>query len=354
MMRSLPSRSAATMVLFAAAAVPLLAAEPVPAGAAMPTPQTTSAASPATTTPSPVPTHAARTHTTDPDYVLGPGDSVSIRVADLQEITDRTVGIDPDGYIDLPLAGHFQASGDTLEGFKKVLAGKLQRYITDPQITVSLLQNQNRPVSIIGAVNAPGVHQLEGPKRLVEVISLAGGVRADAGDKVFITRENSWGRIPLPDTKEDTTQGFSTASVSIDDLLGAKHPSDNIVIEPNDIISIPRAEVVYVVGQVRRSGGFPLSSHHSLSLLQALSLAEGLAPDAASKKSHILRATDGDPNKVTEVPVDVKSILDGKAPDVQLYANDVLFVPNSAAKTTSRRALDTVLQTAMGLAIYAH
>ena len=324
-----------------AAALPAWAAQPVLAL------QTASVPSVATA-------HATRTVAADPAYVLGPGDSISIRVGDLQEITDRTIRIDPNGYIDLPLAGHFQASGQTLESFKQVLAGRLKRYITDPQITVALIDNQSRPVSVIGAVNAPGVHQLEGPKRLVEVISLAGGVRADAGDKVFITRENSWGKIPLPDSKEDTTQGFSTASVSLDDLLGAKHPSENILIEPEDVISVPRAEVVYVVGQVRRSGGFPLSSHHSLSLLQALSLAEGLAPDAASKKSHILRATDGDPNKVTEIPVDVKSILDGKAPDVQLYANDVLFVPNSAAKTTGRRALDTVLQTAMGLAIYAH
>ena len=109
-----------------------------------------------------------------------------------------------------------------------------------------------------------------------------------------------------------------------------------------------------MTGQVKRSGGFALQSHESMSLLQAISLAEGLGPDAQSKKARILRPTEGDRSKVTDIPVDVKSILEGKAPDMPLYANDVLFIPNSAAKTATRRTIDTVLQGAVGLAIYAH
>lgn len=288
------------------------------------------------------------------EYVLGPGDAVSIHVDDLQEIPDKPVRVDPNGFVDLPLAGHFQASGLTLEGFKTTLAARLRRYITNPEISVALTDNQSRPVSVIGSVNAPGVHQLQGPKRLIEVISLAGGVKADAGFKVIVTRESAWGRIPLSDAKVDSTGGFSTAAISLDSLLAGTNPQQNIPIEPNDVISIPKAEVVYVTGQVKRSGGFPLSSHESMSLLQAISLAEGLGPDAQSKKARILRPTEGDRSKVTDIPVDVKSILEGKAPDVQLYANDVLFVPNSAAKTATRRTIDTVLQGAVGLAIYAH
>ncbi len=296
----------------------------------------------------------AASETGNPDYVLGPGDSVSIHVGDIEEIPDKPVRIDPNGFIDLPLAGHFQASGLTLENFKTTLAGRLRKYITDPEISVALTDNQSRPVSVIGSVNTPGVHQLQGPKRLIEVISLAGGVKPDAGFKVVVTREAAWGKIPLPDAKMDPSGRFSTAVVSLDSLLNASDPTENIPVEPNDVISIPKAEVVYVTGQVRRSGGFPLSSHQSMSLLQAISLAEGLAPDAQSKKARILRPTEGDRSKVTDIPVDVRSILEGKAPDVQLFANDVLFVPNSAAKTATRRTIDTVLQGAVGLAIYAH
>ncbi len=219
---------------------------------------------------------------------------------------------------------------------------------------MSLADNQSQPVSVIGSVNTPGVHQLGGPKRLLEVISLAGGVKADAGFKVIVTRDVARGPIPLAGAKTDTTGRFQTAELSLDSLLGAKNPAENILIEPDDVISIPKAEVVYVTGQVKRSGGFPLQSHESMSLLEAISLAEGLGPDAQSKKARILRPTEGDRTKVTDIPVDVRSILEGKSPDVQLYANDVLFVPNSAAKTATRRTIDTVLQGAVGLAIYAH
>lgn len=287
-------------------------------------------------------------------YVLGPGDAVSLHVGDMPEMPTAPVRLDPNGYVDLPLAGRFRASGMTIEGFKAALGDRLKRYIADPEISVSLADNQSQPVSVIGAVNAPGVHQLGGPKRLIEVISLAGGVRADAGFKVIVTRDAARGPIPLADAKTDTTGRFQTAELSLDSLLGAKNPAENILIEPDDVISIPKAEVVYVTGQVKRSGGFPLQSHESMSLLQAISLAEGLGPDAQSKKARILRPTEGDRTKVTDIPVDVKSILEGKAPDVQLYANDVLFVPNSAAKTATRRTIDTVLQGAVGLAIYAH
>jgi polysaccharide export outer membrane protein len=140
--------------------------------------------------------------------------------------------------------------------------------------------------------------------------------------------------------------------VSLDDLLSSKSPVDNILILPNDIISIPRAEIVYVVGDVRKAGGFQLSSHPTISLLQALSLAEGMDRDAAPQKSKILRQAPGGDGKAVEIPVDITQIFAGKAPDIPLQGNDVLFVPNSAAKSGSRRAVDAILQAATGLAIY--
>ncbi len=288
------------------------------------------------------------------DYVLGPGDQIVVRVVDMDEIPDKPVQIDPSGFIDLPLAGRVGASGKTLEQLKETLTPKLAKYITSPNITVNLTEAQSRPVSIIGAVNSPGVHQLQGPKRLIEVISLAGGLRQDAGSRVILTRQARYGTLPLPGAVSDSTQGFSTAAVSLDSLLAAKNPSENIPVLPNDVISVPKADLVYVVGDVKKSGGFPLASHNTISVLQAISLSEGLGPSASPKSARIMRPTAADASKMDEIPVDLQKIFAGKAPDMALYANDVLFVPNSAVKSSARRVAEVILQTASGVAIYAH
>lgn len=285
-------------------------------------------------------------------YALGPGDQIIIRVVDMEELGDKAVRVDPNGFVDLPLAGRMNVSGLTLEQFKVRLAANLKRYINTPQISVNLTDNQSRPVSIIGAVNTPGVHQLQGPKRLIEVISMAGGTRPEAGGKVIITRELRWGKLPLRGAKTDMAEGFSTAEVSLDDLIDSKRPSENILILPNDVISIPKAEIVYVMGNVKRAGGFPISSRNSMSLLQAVSLAGGLDRDALSKHARIIRPLEGGPDHAKEIPVDVDQILAGKAPDVQLYAKDVLFVPNSAMKSGTRRTAEAILQAATGFAVY--
>lgn len=286
-----------------------------------------------------------------PEYVLGAGDQIVLHVSDMEEISDKPIRIDPNGFVDLPMAGRMQASGLTIEQFKANLSTKLAKYIDSPQISLNLTDNQSRPVSIVGSVNSPGVHQLQGPKRLIEVISLAGGVRADAGPRVILTRENKWGPLPLSGAKDDLTAGVTTASVSLDDLMASRNPSDNIEVQPNDVISIPKADLVYVVGNVKKSGGFQLSSHANITLLQAVSLAEGLDHNAAANRARILRPAPGGDGKTIEIPVDIKAIFAGKAPDVQLYGNDILFVPNSALKS-SERITEGILLAATGAAIY--
>lgn len=287
------------------------------------------------------------------DYVLGKGDQITLHVGDMEEISDKPLRIDPDGGIDLPLIGRMQASGLTMAQFKTALAAKLSKYINDPQISVNLTDNQSRPVSIIGEVNTPGVHQLAGPRNLIEVISLAGGLKPTAGSKVIVTRETRRGPLNLPNATKDTSGNFMTASLSLDDLLASKSPAQNIMIQPNDVISIPKGEIVYIVGDVRRAGGFPLASHETMSIIQAVSLAEGFGPNAATGNAKILRPVPGHDGQPQEIPVNLKHIFSGKSPDVSLYANDILFIPNSAAKTGARRAIDSVLQVAMGVAIYA-
>lgn len=288
------------------------------------------------------------------DYTLGPGDQVTIRVVDMEEFTDKSVRLDPNGLVDLPMIGRIQASGLTIDQFKELLTTKLSRYINSPQITLNLSENQNQTVSVIGSVSNPGIVPLPGPRRLTDVLSLAGGTKPDAGSRVIITRQMKWGTLPVTGAKVDGTGGFSTVSLSLDDLLTAATPSENIFIRPGDVVSIPKADIIYVVGDVKKAGGFPLSSHPTISILQALSLAEGLDHDSSPSRAKIIRPVPGGDGKPKEIPVDISRILAGQNPDVPLFANDILFVPSSALKSGSRRAAEAALQVATGIVIYRH
>lgn len=286
------------------------------------------------------------------EFVLGPGDQIVLQVLDMEEISNKPLRVDANGFVDLPLAGRLRAGGLTVDEFKAMLATKLSKYINTPQISLTVTDNQSRPVSVLGAVNAPGVQQLQGPKRLVEVISMAGGARTDAGPKVILTRQMQWGKIPANDTRLDGSGAFSTASFSLDELMAGSSAAENILMEPGDVVSIPKADVVYVVGDVKKAGGFTLSTHSSVSILQALSLAEGFGPDASPKTSKILRQAPGGDGTPKEISVDVRQIFAGKAPDVPLYANDILFIPSSTAKIVTRRAIESAIGIGSGVAVY--
>ena len=160
---------------------------------------------------------------------------------------------------------------------------------------VRLNEARSQPVSVIGAVNKPGMLQLEGNKNLLELISLAGGLAQDAGHTVKITRRREWGAIPVAGASEDETHMFSVAEIDLKQLVDAKTPASNIVIRPFDVISVQRAELIYVMGDVRKPGGFTLAQKESLSVLRALSLAEGMQPSALGSKAKIIRQ-DGTPS----------------------------------------------------------
>ena len=288
-----------------------------------------------------------------PEYTLGVGDQINLQVDDVEETTGgKSYTVDPAGFVDLPMAGRVEAAGLTLIQFKAELTLRLKKYITAPQVTANLVQSGSQPVSVIGSVNLPGVHQLAGSKTLLEVISLSGGLKPDAGPNVIITREPRWGGINSSKAHVDPATGYVTATFSLDDLLASKTPENNILMKPDDVVSVPRAELVYVVGDVKKAGGFMLSTHETVSLLQALSLAEGTGPDSSARHARILRQEPGSQGVPREIPVDVEKILAGKAPDVRLFANDVLFIPHSGVKVTSRRVLEAALGISSGLLIY--
>jgi polysaccharide export outer membrane protein len=287
----------------------------------------------------------------EPEYVLGPDDQIQVWALGVEEMPQRPIRIDPAGYIDLPVAGRVKAAGLTVGQLRSQLAERLSAEVREPRVTVDITDFGSQPVSVLGAVAEPGVHQLRGRKTLAEVLSLAGGLLADAGPAIKITRRAEWGPIPLPTAKPDATNAFSVAEIKLKDFMAANHPAENIMIRPNDVISVPRAETIYVMGAVRKPGGFPLNERESLSVLQALSLAEGLGATPAAQNSKILRVAAGSPER-KEIPIDLKKVLAGKETDVPLQPNDILFVPTSASKQAAARALEATIQTLSGVIIW--
>lgn len=284
-------------------------------------------------------------------YLLGPDDQLDISGPELTDLANKPVRIDGEGNIQVPLAGSVHVAGLTVQQTQEQLDKVLRTYIRHPQVVVTVVEVRSQPVSVLGAVNTPGVHQVQGRKTLLEMLSLAGGMRPDAGYSIRITRELEWGCLPLPSAQLDTSGRYSVAKVNVKKIMEAKDPEENIQIFPHDVISVPKAEMVYVIGEVRRSGGFVLGEHQSISVLQALSLAEGLSGTADTGHAKILRLKK-DADEREELPVDVKSVLKGKKPDVPLQGNDILFIPGSTGKKAALRALEATIQAGTGMAIW--
>jgi polysaccharide biosynthesis/export protein len=284
-------------------------------------------------------------------YMLGPDDQLEIYGPELTEFGNKPARIDSDGDVQVPLVGRVHVAGETVQKVEQDLNKMLSTYIRDPQVVVNVAEVRSQPVSVLGEVNTPGVHQVQGHKTLLEMLALAGGVRPDAGYSVRITRQLEWGCIPLPGALPDPSGQFSVAEVNLRKIMEAKDPAENIQILPHDVISVPKAEMVYVIGEVKRSGGFVLGEHQTISVLQALSLAEGLQGTADARHARILRLKPGADQR-EELPVNVKGLLAGKKPDVTLRGEDILFIPGSTGKKAALRGLEAAIQTGTGLAIW--
>lgn len=301
--------------------------------------------------PQPVATSRASADTSSASYRLGPQDALSIRVIDEDEIGEKPYSIDLNGDIALPRVGAVHVAGLSTSEAQEAITECFREFLRRPVVTVSVSDFRSQPVTLLGAVANPGVRQIQGYKSLFEVISEAGGLKQDAGNMIRITREIKYGPLPLPSAHADSSGKFTVGEVTVRSIVRADDPSQNIRIFPHDVITVPQAEMVYVVGAVRKSGGFVLTERSQMSVLEALSLAEGMERTAGGKNARILRVSQNSPKR-EEIPIDVNKMIRGKTPDVDLFANDILFIPNSAGKSASLRALEAIVNTGSGLAIY--
>ena len=168
-------------------------------------------------------------------YALGAGDQIIVRAVGVEEFDGKTIPIDARGNIALPKVGRILAAGLSTEELEAEIERRLKTYVIEPDVTVYVTGLRSQPVSILGYVQAPGVHQLQGQKTLFEVLSIAGGLRRDAGSSIKISRDVRWGRIPLANAKDDATAQFSVASVDVKDVMSATNPAENIFIKPDDV-----------------------------------------------------------------------------------------------------------------------
>jgi polysaccharide biosynthesis/export protein len=287
-------------------------------------------------------------------YTFGPGDMVSVRVVDVDEFAPQSlppVRIDDHGDMRLPIVGRIHAAGMTGPQMEDVISKSLLKVMKDPDVTVALVEAKSHPISVLGAVRNPGVYQITGRETIVEVLSAAGGLSPEAGNSVRITRPARFGTLQLTNVSLDPSGEFYVGELNLRALMDAKEPKENIDLVSDDVVTVPKADLVYVVGAVQRPGGFVLNEKEHISVLQALALAQGLDHLAAAKNARILHQAESGGER-SELPVNLQRILAGQAKDVSLAANDILFVPTSATKNAAVRTLETAIQLGTGIAIY--
>jgi polysaccharide biosynthesis/export protein len=280
------------------------------------------------TSPDQIPT-ANPTEQIRANYVLDANDQILIRAFQVQEIGERPYRIDMDGNIDLPLVGTIKAGGLSVDQLEAELVKRLGTYVRNPQVSVTVTTYRSEPVFFIGAFHAPGIYTLQGKRTLVEMLSSIGGLQPYASRRITVTRRLDYGPIPLPNAVIDKATNTSSVEISMGSLHDQVNPAEDIVLQPYDQISVSRAEMVYINGEVNRVGAVELGERDSISVIQAISMSGGLTRDADIEKARILRPVLNS-SKRAEIPVNLKLILAGKSNDYPLMPNDLLYVPRSS------------------------
>jgi len=269
-----------------------------------------------------------------PAQPLGANDLIAVSVYDAPEFS-RTVRVSDDGFIRLPmLKERVKAEGMMPAAMETAIAEALvrEKLLVEPFVTVTVAEYQSRPISVSGAVRSPLVFQAEkGQTTLLEAITKAQGLREDAGQEILVTTTQ-----PGPDGKPLQL----TRRIMARGLLDASDPSLNLELYGGEAIRVPEIGKIYVVGNVKKPGAFPVQSGADTTILQLLALTEGLDPYYENQAFIYRREASGAKN---EIPIQLKSILQRKSPDVPLVANDILYIPDSRRKHFSLSAIEKIL-----------
>ena len=286
-------------------------------------------------------TEVSSARSADERYRIGPGDVLDIRVFNKPQFSRDSVRVDGRGMIRMPLIqGEIQAACRTEEELAKEIATRYEEYLRNPQVDVFIKDYQSQPVAVLGAVRAPSRFQLHRRVRLLELLSHVGGPTDNAGRSIQIVHTVT---PSLCEMSARTESEESEASVLdnyrlTDTLKGDENA--NPYVRPGDVISIPEAEQVFVVGNVLRPAAIPLKEPITVS--RAIAMSGGTLLDTKSDRVRIVRQSPGSIAK-TEIFVDLKAIDKQKAEDVVLQAGDIVDVPASGAKRLLRSLVGAVV-----------
>jgi polysaccharide export outer membrane protein len=216
---------------------------------------------------------------------------------------------------------------------------KSEQLIVDPFVTITIAEYHSRPISVAGSVKNPITFQAYGTVTVLDALTRAGGLSDTAGAEILLSRsQTSGGQTQL-----------LTQRIPVKGLIDMADPDLNVRLHGGEEIRVPEAGRIYVVGNVKKPGSFPIKENTETSVLKALAQAEGLTP-YSQKIAYIYRREGGSGTNKNEIPIELKQIMDRKSPDVTLIANDVLYIPDNARRRTTITALDRVLMFGAGAA----
>jgi len=271
-----------------------------------------------------------------PPHKIRTNDLVNISIYGEPDLA-RTVRVGSDGVIRLPLLEQkIKADGLMPDEVEKAIAEAFQheQILTHPFVTVTVAEYHTLlPVSVAGAVRNPITFEPIDKLTLLEAITRAGGLTSDAGPEILISRPNGADsllqRIPIPA------------------LIDSADPAVNLTLEGGEEIRVPEAGKVFVVGNVKMPGAFPVHDPSDTTVLKLIALTQGLAP-FASNEAYIYRREAGSGSQ-NEIRVDLNKIMQRKSPDVPLAANDILYVPDRSRKRVTMSVLEKVFTFGAGI-----
>jgi polysaccharide biosynthesis/export protein len=266
---------------------------------------------------------------------IAPGDLLHITVFDVPEMT-QDVRVSSGGEAQLALIGSIGLAGLTGQEAEEKIAGELRdrKLLLRPQVNVLVKEFASQGVSVIGEVQHPGVYQVLGPRTLLDVISMAGGLTNTADTRITVKRRRASDEKIIAKLKTDDPESSL---------------ANNVQIFPGDLILVPRAGIVYVLGDVNRPGGFVMQDSGKITLLQALAQAGGASKSASLSKAVLMRKS---AQGYETTKLHVGQIERGEDSDVELHANDILYVPNNRLKNVMN-GTQNVLSSLGSASIYA-
>ncbi len=281
----------------------------------------------------------------DTKYRIGPGDMLDIRVFNRPQFSRDAVRVDSSGMIRMPLIeGEIRAACRTESELAAEITTRYLEYLRSPQVDVFIKEYNSQPVAVIGAVRLPSRFQLTRRVRLLELLTFAGGLADNAGRLVQIVHTGTGSSCDAA-VENAATSGLDNYKLS-ETLQGDEQA--NPFVQPGDVVSIPEAEQVFVVGNVIRPSAIALKE--PITVTRAIAMAGGVMPDTKKDRVRIVRQTPGTTAK-TEIYVDLKAIDKRQAEDVVLLAGDIVDVPVSSGKQLLKSFLGAVVPSVAQLPI---